>query len=273
MQKSFLTIRTSSDKMSRFIEENLSAKALSFSELPGGQVHIGNPTWFMSRLDRAGYNGVTMARFTSDDLDQQIEKCLEPFRKNNTPLTWWVGPLSEPGNLGQALQKHGFHYLRNMQGMAVDLGELEKVGLSDLEYTFEPVRSRENLETWLPLFMETFGIPARDGSLLFDIFSRLSFLTNSAWRHYYMRIEDKVVATSTLFLSGNVAGLYNIAVHPDYRRLGLGSTITQLTFEQAKQLGYSLGTLQTTYPNALRMYHQLGFEVYCKFETYQRSWN
>jgi hypothetical protein len=30
--------------------------------------------------------------------------------------------------------------------------------------------------------------------------------------------------------------------------------------------------LQTTYPNALRLYHPMGFEVYCKFGIYQQGW-
>lgn len=57
------------------------------------------------------------------------------------------------------------------------------------------------------------------------------------------------------------------AVHS---RRGLGSAITLLTFQQALQWGYEWGTLQTTYPNALRLYHRVGFEVDCKIGVYQR---
>jgi ribosomal protein S18 acetylase RimI-like enzyme len=73
-------------------------------------------------------------------------------------------------------------------------------------------------------------------------------------------------------LGAGVAGLYNIATRPAYRQNGLGATITLLIYEEAKKLGYHIGTLQTTYPNALRLYHRMGFEVYCKFGIYQRSW-
>jgi len=264
--------RPDSNEMSRLIEENLSAKSIDFAKLPGGQVGSGNPAWFTSGLKRIGYNGVTCARFAAQDLDLQIERCLEPFRASATPLTWWVGPLSEPAWLGRALQSHGFIHNRDMIGMAAELEHLSAFEHPELEYSFEPVLDRAGLQAWLPLFMETFGIPASDTPFVLDAFAQLSFSPGSEWRHYYIQVDGQVVATSSLHLGAGVAGLYNIAAQPAFRQHGLGTAITLLTFEQARQLGLSLGTLQTTYPNALRLYHRMGFEVYCKFGVYQRNW-
>ena len=87
-----------------------------------------------------------------------------------------------------------------------------------------------------------------------------------------MRVGGQVVATGSLHLGAGVAGLYNIATRPDYRQHGLGTAITLLAYEEAVKMGYDIGALQTTYPNALRLYHRMGFEVYCKFGIYQRSW-
>jgi ribosomal protein S18 acetylase RimI-like enzyme len=105
-----------------------------------------------------------------------------------------------------------------------------------------------------------------------EVFSRLSFSPGSLWRHYVIRLGDQVVATSSLHLGAGVAGLYNVATRPDQREHGLGTAVTLLAFQEARDLGYTLGTLQTTYPNALRLYHRMGFEVYCKFGIYQRTW-
>jgi ribosomal protein S18 acetylase RimI-like enzyme len=232
----------------------------------------GNPTWFTSNLNRSGYNGITLARFSPGHLDEQIEACLEPFRQSETPLTWWVGPLSEPASLGRALQAHGFIHNRDMIGMAAALDTLAGCASPALDYRFEPVLDRAGLEQWMPLFMETFGMPASDAALVTDIFAQLSFAPDSEWRHYFIRAQGQVLATGSLHLGGGVAGLYNIATRPAYREHGLGTAITLLIFEQARQMGYTFGTLQTTYPNALRLYHRLGFEVYCKIGIYQRTW-
>ena len=272
MQKNFAATQIDSKEMAKLIEENLSAKSMSFANLPGGERHSGNPNWFRSGLSRAGYNGITCAQLNLHDVDSQIEHCLEPFRQSTTPLTWWVGPLSEPGNLGRVLQTHGFSHNRDMIGMAANLDDLVEFIPPDLEYSFEPVSARDELREWLPLFMETFGVPADESDLTFDTFAHLSFSPSAEWFNYFIKINGEVVATSSLHLGAGVAGLYNIATHPAYRQHGLGTAITLLTFEQAKQMGCTLGTLQTTYPNALRLYHRMGFEVYCKFGVYQRAW-
>ena len=269
MQNIFTPVRTDSAEMARLIDENLSAKSMDFARLPGGRAEPGNPAWFTSGLNRAGYNGVTCARFYPQELDRQIKNCLEPFRRSGLPLTWWVGPLSEPGHLGRALQTHGFCHNRDMIGMAAELGTLADFIPPDLDYHFEPVLNRAGLETWLPLFLETFGVPAADKNFMLNTFDQLGFSPGSQWRHYLIRVDGQVAATSSLYLGAGVAGLYNVATRPEYRQHGLGTAITLLTFERARQMGFTLGTLQTTYPNALRLYHRMGFEVYCKIGVYQ----
>jgi GNAT superfamily N-acetyltransferase len=94
---------------------------------------------------------------------------------------------------------------------------------------------------------------------------------DTAERHYIARLRGEIVSISTLFLGGGVAGLYNLVTPPRLRRQGLGAVVTIKTFQQALELGYHIATLQTTYPNALRLYHRLGFEVYCKIGIYQLS--
>lgn len=272
MQKVNTLIDLSSNELAKLIEDNLSAKSQSFAKLPGGQLHTGNPAWFMSGLDHIGYNGVTCAQFSGDGLSRQIENALEPFRQSGTPLTWWVGPLSQPASLGRALQAHGFIHNRDMIGMAADLGQLMQFTPPDLEYTFETINTPADLETWMPLFMETFGIPVSDEPFILDVFDQLSFLPDSEWRHYMLRVGNVVAATGSLHLGAGVAGLYNIATRLKYRQNGLGTAITLLIYEQAEKMGYRIGALQTTYPNALRLYHRIGFEVYCKFGIYQRGW-
>jgi ribosomal protein S18 acetylase RimI-like enzyme len=258
--------------MARLIEENLSAKSHDFAKLAGGKLQSGNPTWFVSGLNRAGYNGITFANLDPNELNFEIERCLEPFLQTKTPLTWWVGPLSSPAALGRALQQYGFVHNRDMIGMAASLNELTACQPLEAGYSFEPVMDVAGLVAWMPLFARTFGIPETEIPLLLEVFAQLSFAPGSAWRHYFLRADGQIVATGSLHLGAGVAGLYNIATQPEYRQRGLGREITLLIFEQARQMGYELGTLQTTYPNALRLYHRIGFEVYCKIGIYQRTW-
>lgn len=272
MRKYQIPTRIDSREMAVLIEDNLNAKSMSFGKLPGGEFHNGNPAWFTSGLDRAGYNGIVRAEFDAQGLDTQIEESLSPFKQTHTPLNWWVGPRSKPASLGRVLQTHGFQHVRDMIGMAAPLDALAEFAQPQLDYAFEPVLSLPELDEWLPLFMQTFGVPQDDHDLVRDAFARLSFASDAEWRHYLIRVNGQVVATSSLHLGAGVAGLYNIAAAPEYREHGLGTAITWLTFEESRKMGFTLGTLQTTYPNALRLYHRMGFEVYCKIGIYQRQW-
>lgn len=275
---------STSDLLAQVVEDNLSAKSLSFAALPGGQLHLGNPTWFTSGLMSAGYNGITLAQFDAFQVHEQIEAAIEPFRQANIPLTWWVGPLSQPANLGRYLQAHSFFHNRDMIGMAARLEDLAPVPVLPAEYTFEPVTNRDELEAWMPVFMQAFSVPGAactsgaDSRFTLDVFDQASFSPTSEWRHYAIRLQNRlqsseVVATGSLHLGAGVAGLYNIATNPIYRQHGLGNAITLLIYAQAREWGYQVGTLQSTFPNALRLYHRMGFEIYCKFGVYQRSWN
>jgi ribosomal protein S18 acetylase RimI-like enzyme len=223
-------------------------------------------------LKRAGYNGITCAQFPDGQLDLKIKEAIEPFRQTDTPLTWWVGPLSQPTNLGRMLQAHGFIHNRDMIGMAAELDQLIGFTAPNLDYTFEEMNTPSVLQAWMPLFAATFGIPVGEIPLTLDVFEKLSFSPDSEWRHYALLVGGQVVATGSLHLGAGVAGLYNIATRPDYREHGLGTAITLLIYEEAKRMGYRIGALQTTYPNALRLYYRIGFEVYCKFGIYQLGW-
>jgi hypothetical protein len=209
MKKNIAPVRVSSNEMAELIEKNLSAKSMSFAGLTGGSIHSGNPEWFTSGLYRAGYNGITQAIFEPQDLDRQVEESLEPFRQSGTPLTWWVGPLSRPSSLGSVLQSHGLRHNRDMIGMAAPLESLSEFIPPQLDYAFEPVLSLKELEEWLPLFMRTFGVPLDDYDFIRDTFAELSFSPNTEWRHYRIRVNGELVATSSLHLGAGVAGLYH----------------------------------------------------------------
>ncbi|HZU86933.1 MAG TPA: GNAT family N-acetyltransferase, partial [Anaerolineaceae bacterium] len=223
-----------------------------------------------SGLKRAGYNGITWAEFTPEQVDVQIESAIEPFRQTGTPFTWWVGPLSQPRNLGAKLQAHGFVHNRDMIGMAANLKQLPPLKKTSLEYTFEPVTNRKELEAWMPVYMEAFSVPAVDAPNTLDVFEQLGLAPGSDWRHFVLRLPDgRIAATSSLYLGAGIAGLYNIGTPQAFRQQGLGAAITLLTYAQAREWGYQIGTLQSTFPNALRLYHRLGFEIYCKIGVYQ----
>ncbi len=262
--RSFTTV-----EMIAACESNLVEKSLSFAQLAGGEAHEGNPRWFLTGSGLAGYNGIVQASFPADQVDERIDAALMPFRERGLPLTWWTGPSSQPGNLGMRLQTWGFRHNRDMIGMAAPIETLASPFETLPELDFEPVVDARALVAWLPLYSAGFGAPQAVAMESLMALGELSFRPKSNWIHFQTKKDGKIIAISSLYLNDQIAGLYNLVTEPVERSQGVGAAMTLKSFAWAQAHGYRIATLQTTYPNALRLYHRLGFEVYCKFGIYQ----
>jgi len=248
------------------IEANLIERSLYLPRTLGGAVRGPNPLWFVTGAAMPTSNGVVKAQLEPQALDEGIRDVLTPFKAQARPLTWWVGPSTAPGDLGKHLQRHGLIHNRDMMGMAAKLDALHaSADLTGLKLT--PVHDHTALSQWYQMLM--LGFPISFNQAHFDALAAISLGEVDPLQNYVGWLDGKIVAISSLFLGGGVAGLYNLVTHPEARGKGIGAWMTVQTFEQARQRGYQVGTLQTTYPNALRLYHRLGFQVYCKIGIYR----
>ncbi len=251
------------------IDANMIEKSLCFPRLLGGEIHGPNPLWFTTGAALPSNNGVVRALFAPQEIDSGIESILESFRARSLPLTWWVGPTTTPADLGRHLQMRGFTHNRDMDGMAMDLAELHRPAPSTFELTVERVRDKQTLAQWYGVLRACF--PVMFSRIFFDAMTATSLNTDEGWIHYAGRVNGEIVAISSLILGAGVAGLYNLATLPRARGRGIGALMTVKTFRQACDVGYRVGTLQTTHPDALRLYRRLGFEAYCKIGVYRYS--
>ena len=251
------------------IDANMIEKSLCFPRLLGGEIHGPNPLWFTTGAALPDNNGIVRASFSPQEIDNGIESVLEPCRARSLPLTWWVGPTSTPTDLGRHLQMRGFTLSRDMTGMAMDLAELHPPASSAFELTVERVRDRQTLARWYDVLRACFSVPF--SRIFFDALAATSLNTDEGWIHYVGRVNGEIVAISSLILGAGAAGLYNLATLPRARKRGIGAMMAVKTFQQARDVGYRVGTLQTTHPDALRMYRRLGFESYCKIGVYRYS--
>lgn len=265
MAEIFQDISTSA--LTQVIDHNLIEKSLSFPRFFNGEIHKPNPVWFITGETMPNNNGVARATFGVKAIDQEIETLRKAFKAKSLPLVWWVGPSSTPNTLGKNLQEHGFVHNRDMIGMAMDLHELKDSESVAPHLKVVKVQDASTLKQWYTVLLRCF--PMTHNQSYLDALQAISLRPNADWIHYVGYQDDKIVASSSLFLGGGVAGLYNLGTHPKLRGQGIGETMTRKTYQMAREQGYRVGTLQTTYPNALRMYHRMGFEVYCKIGIYR----
>src|SRR5581483_2422062 len=86
--------------MPEAIEENSNAYLLSYAGLPGAHLRQDEHlAWVDSGAAISDFNSVVYARFGPQEVDAGIDSVLTHFRTHERPLTWHIGPSSEPADL------------------------------------------------------------------------------------------------------------------------------------------------------------------------------
>jgi len=123
-----------------------------------------------------------------------------------------------------------------------------------LDITIEPMRVSD-LDRVLEIEAVSYPTP----------WSRRAFqseLTENSYAHYFVaRHNGEIVGYVGMWTILEEAHITNIAVHPDFRRKGVGRRMLLAMFEEAKRYGCTRMTLEVRVSNysAQALYKELGF--------------
>lgn len=222
---------------------------------------------FFSGVPHPIFNAIFRSKLYEPNVDVIIDQILEKSRSQNMPMTWSVGPLSRPKNLGARLKAHGMKLGESIFGMALNLDCLNEQTSTLTGLCIEEVQDSAALEDYLHVFgigfemMEYMVDFFREGYLL------SGFGANSPWKHYLARYNNKPVGCSSVLLYRGIAGIYNVATLPEYRKHGIGQAVTSVPLNAARNDGYHLAVLQAT-TMGKSVYQRLGFQEFCRLEEY-----
>lgn len=90
----------------------------------------------------------------------------------------------------------------------------------------------------------------------------VSEVTDNDYAYYYVaRLGDVIVGYVGMWIILEEAHITNIAVDPDYRRLGIGRYMLETMFDRAREHGATRMTLEVRVSNvtAQNLYKKLGF--------------
>ena len=256
----------------RAIEENGQGFVVALARAAGAEERDdGKVQWVIggipvSYLDYT--NCVVRAELLPKDADGVIQESLERFRAQGARGSWFVGPSMRPEDLGERLLKHGFSYGGSEIGMAADLSALPKRLPVVKDLMIERVRGEENLAAWSRTLAQGFGGTPGEAEWVCEMYRRLGLNDNGAWRHYLGRLGEEPVATSTLFLSAGVAGIYLVYTAEVVRRRGIGAAMSLAPLLEARKMGYRVGVLEAS-EMGRPVYRRLGFREYCKSRIYE----
>jgi GNAT superfamily N-acetyltransferase len=247
----------------REIEENAAELLMAMGAAGGGtQRDDGTVRWTIGGSPLDYHNVVVAADLSDDQVDSTIAASLELMRQYGVPGSWHVGPSMRPGDLGTRLLEAGFRYDGSEPGMAVKLSELrEPAAVPGLEIS--RISTEAELDVWEATLGRGFGEGEKEARWVAQVYRRLGLA--DPWRHYLAYLDDKPVATTTVFLAAGAAGVYFVMTVPEARRRGIGAAITYAALRNVDGVEYAvLGSSDA----GRSVYARLGFREYCRIESF-----
>lgn len=251
------------------IEANTREFLLSLGRLGGGEERDEpDLQWSIGGAPIAYHNCVVHAHLTAETVDEAIVTSIQRFQFHHVPGSWHVGPSMCPQDLGERLVAHGFTDGGQEPGMAVALQHLREHISSPPGLVIERIHTDQQLQIWTQTLATGFGEGEVEANWVGALYQKIGFDEQGLWHHYLGHWQGQPVATTSLFLSAGVAGIYFVFTHPQAQGRGIGAAITLAALQDARRRGYQVGVLTASamgYP----IYRRLGFQEYCRFHLYE----
>lgn len=241
-------------------ERNLGDLTVAIAQASGREVYGGEAfSWVALNLE-VWPNYVFRFNFTEQNERASMAALKQHIAEGKAP-NWLILNHTSPQN--EWLVRNGFEKKNQSTGMAIDLAEAQP----DLPVLDGLAVSTVTDEVALKDWAETVSAGMWRGEVGLERAAFLKLIEQGDIQGYVAYLDQQPVATSALFLSAGVAGIYLVATRPAYRRRGIGTIVTLAALQAARRLGYRVGILQATEAGK-PVYERIGFREVCKFNYY-----
>ena len=250
------------------IKANWEAYHYCLARSPHVELSVGRYlTWLVTDLPDPFMNLVVCHQLPAEGVDDLVEGTLARFRfMNIRQLSWLTHEGVPSAEIDKVLLAHGLTFRDEFATeMAVDLSLLPDGLPTHAALRIVPVDGERVLKQWIHVASIGFRIDERFEKIWLDFFADAIFDTR--FQTYLALLDGKPVATSQLFLSEGVAGIYNVSCIPDARGQGIGSAVTLAPLLEAREMGFRIGVLQAS-QKGHNVYSRLGFQDYGKLSVY-----
>ena len=210
--------------------------------------NLGKATLFLSdAFSEPEWNHVALVDVSEEEVDRFLDTAQHAFQGTGLPPTVAVGPGSRPTNLAQLLESKG--YCRSFRHTWLfDPGgpkPLDRPAISDFQ--IRRVETEDEMRSFLDIYDTVF----EKGSLTSECRKSLASSRHRPGVIHLLATSKGAPAGIASWIhqdgihQNGVAGLYNLAVLPSFRRRGLGRELTCHRIAEARKLGCSLIFLQT----------------------------
>jgi len=167
-----------------------------------------------------------------------------------------ISPLTRPKSFVSLLESHDFER-KTEDSVMTFKGKQVKQALNP-EIKVKEI-SKSQMETYVKLLLEIFEMPTEWKKGLDKLFLESM---RKGWRFYLAYAEKKPVGTCALVSLAKTGGIFNVGTLKEYRRRGIGTTLTVKALMDSITEGNELHTLQTENGgNAEKLYRKIGFKI------------
>ncbi|HXQ36966.1 MAG TPA: GNAT family N-acetyltransferase, partial [Anaerolineales bacterium] len=237
--------KATDEQLGPAVEENVFAMFRSMTKVLNGDIEE-NPK--LSRYHAAPsspiFKGAYQTRLTPDETDMAIRDTIDWFKLRNAPFFfWWSGNDTQPKDLGERLESHGFEvFEKDAPAMVADINQLNWDNPRPAELRLNQVADDSQLLQWKQAFIDAFGIPEFAGQAWVDA-TREVGIGSTPWYLLLGTLRSEVVSCGLLYCGAGVAGLLGLGTLPAYRRMGIGSAMQLERLRIARELGYQYAVL------------------------------
>jgi GNAT superfamily N-acetyltransferase len=165
-------------------------------------------------------------------------------------------------SLGRVASDVGFVQWTDMPGMA--LGAIPReVPLAPDELAITDVAASGTWGAYIDVLADAFGM-ATD---LVGPLSDPSMYQRAGWTALLATVRGVPIATSAVFVTGDVAGIYNVATVERYRGRGYGEALTWAAVDVGRRAGCAVAVLQAT-DMGLPVYERMGFRLVAPYARF-----
>ena len=210
------------------------------------------------------FNGVARTNLNASEVEARFEL----LRAQNCPFRWWVTPSTRPQGLGAQLMKLGLVHGYDSPGMIADLFRAPLDVPAPDGVRVERLTDAAAMEDWLNVFMVVFALPEERRAIFRDTYTRIGFGDDIAWQHFVAYDGEVPIATSSVHVAGELAGVYFVATLAEARGRGIGAAVTRESMRFARDAGATRAALQSS-DSGFNVYRSLGFEHRCVVSSYE----
>lgn len=203
------------------------------------------------------FNHVTGVNVTEDETEAFIKKMVDHFSSKGLPFACFrVSPLTRPVSFASLLGRYGFEK-KSEQSIMVFKGKSPRNRLTP-DIKVKGI-AEDEIDVFDRLMFASFELPTEWK----EVFDRLMLRwLRRGVKSYLAYVDGKPVGTVTLVSKAKIGCILNVGTLKEYRRRGIGTTLTVHALLESFKERNDLHTLQTTKGGeAERLYQKMGFQT------------